>query len=67
MSREALTAAFSTGNTSLLEWVDVTRSVLDLELERIQLQGDLARSIASLERAVGTALPRAPLVENTTP
>lgn len=66
MSREALTAAFSTGNTNLLEWVDVTRSVLDLEMERIQLQGDLARSIASLERAVGVVLPRAPLVEDAT-
>lgn len=66
-SLEALTAAFSTGSASLLEWVDVTRSVLDLETEVVVLHGDLARSVAGLERAVGTALPRSPLYEDPTP
>jgi cobalt-zinc-cadmium efflux system outer membrane protein len=66
-SMEALTAAFSTGNASLLEWVDVARSLLDLEMEMIVLYGDLQRGIASLERAVGTALPRTPLHEDSTP
>jgi outer membrane protein TolC len=41
-SMEALTAAFSTGNASLLEWVDVARSLLDLEMEMVVLHGDLA-------------------------
>lgn len=66
-SMEAVTAAFSTGNTTLLEWVDVSRSLLDLEMEMIVLQGDLARGVASLERAVGTSLPRTPLEQQTTP
>jgi len=66
-SMEALTAAFSTGNASLLEWVDVARSLLDLEMEMIVLHGDLERGVASLERAVGTALPRTPLHEDSTP
>lgn len=66
-SMEALTAAFSTGNASLLEWVDVVRSLLDLEMEMIVLHGDLQRGVASLERAVGTALPRTPLHEDSTP
>lgn len=66
-SMEALTAAFSTGNASLLEWVDVARSLLDLEMEMIVLRGDLQRGVASLERAVGTALPRTPLREDSTP
>ncbi|MBK6690543.1 MAG: TolC family protein [Deltaproteobacteria bacterium] len=66
-SMEALTAAFSTGNASLLDWVDVARSLLDLEMEVIALHGDLQRGIASLERAVGTALPRTPLHEESTP
>lgn len=66
-SMEALTAAFSTGNASLLEWVDVARSLLDLEMEMIVLHGDLQRGVASLERAVGTALPRMPLHEDSTP
>lgn len=66
-SMEALTAAFSTGNASLLEWVDVARSLLDLEMEMVVLHGDLQRGVASLERAVGTALPRTPLHEDSTP
>ena len=66
-SMEALTAAFSTGNASLLEWVDVARSVLDLEMEVVVLHGELQRGVASLERAVGTALPRTPLHEDSTP
>jgi outer membrane protein TolC len=64
---EALTAAFSTGNASLLEWVDVARSVLDLEMEVVVLHGELQRGVASLERAVGTALPRTRLREDSTP
>lgn len=63
-SMETLTAAVSTGNASLLEWVDVARSLLDLELEVIMLHGEVARGVASLERAVGTALPRTPLNED---
>jgi outer membrane protein TolC len=66
-SMEALTAAFSTGNASLLDWIDVARSLLDLEMEAIVLHGDLQRGIAELERAVGTALPRTPLLEESTP
>jgi outer membrane protein, heavy metal efflux system len=64
---EASTAAFSTGSASLLEWVDSTRSLLDLEMEMIALHGELQRGVASLERAVGAALPRSPLLEETTP
>jgi outer membrane protein TolC len=66
-SMEALSAAFSTRNASLLEWVDVARSLLDLEMEMVVLHGDLQRGVASLERAVGTALPRTPLHEDSTP
>lgn len=66
-SMEALTAVFSTGNASLLEWIDVSRSLLDLEMEVIVLHGDLARGIAGLERAVGAALPRTPLPKDITP
>jgi len=35
--------------------------VLDLELEVALLQAELARNVASLERAVGAPLPRSPL------
>jgi len=66
-SMDALRAAFSTGNANLLEWVDIARSFLDLELEVVELHGDLARSIAGLERAVGTALPRTPIDQDTSP
>lgn len=66
-SLEALAAQYSTGNASLLEWVDVMRSVIDLEMELVVLNGDLARSVANLERAVGTALPRSSLEEDTSP
>jgi len=64
-SIEALAAAYTTGKATLLDWVDATRSVLDLEMEGIQLHGDLARGIASLERAVGTVLPRTAIREDS--
>jgi cobalt-zinc-cadmium efflux system outer membrane protein len=58
---QSLAAAYSTGSASLLEWVDVMRSVLDLEMELVVLNGEFARTVASLERAVGARLPRAAL------
>lgn len=66
-SLEAFTATFSTGNASLLEWLDILRSTLDLEIEAVVVEGDLARGVAGLERAVGAALPRTPLTEEPTP
>jgi len=60
-SLDALSVTLSSGSGSLLDWVDVSRSLLDLELEVAALHGELRRSVASLERAVGTALPRAAL------
>jgi outer membrane protein, heavy metal efflux system len=66
-SFDAFAASYSTGNTTLLDWVDVTRTVLDLEMEAAELHGDLARNIASLERAVGTALPRTSIREAIRP
>ncbi len=60
-SLDALTAAFPTGGVSLLEWVDISRSVIDLEVELVTLSGDLARGVGSLERAVGAPLPRSPV------
>lgn len=66
-SLQSLAAAYSTGNASLLEWVDVMRSVIDLELELVVLNGEFARSVANLERAVGIALPRTALTVDQTP
>jgi len=66
-SLDALSATFATGNAPLLEWIDVARSVLDLELELVMLRGDLARGIANLERAVGAALPRSPVLPEGAP
>lgn len=60
-AQQALTAAYSTGRASLLEWVDATRSLLELELEVITLEAELARGVQELERAVGTSLPRVAL------
>jgi cobalt-zinc-cadmium efflux system outer membrane protein len=66
-SLDALAAAYSTGNTSLLEWIDAARSVLEFELEVIELRGDLARGVAGLERAVGVALVRTPIDQDSRP
>jgi outer membrane protein TolC len=63
-SLDALAANYTTGNVSLLDWIDATRTVLGLEMELTTLRGDLARAIASLERAVGAALPRTPIQES---
>lgn len=60
-SIDALAAAYATGNASLLDWLDGARSVLDLEMEGVDLRGQLAHSIAALERAVGAPLPRVAL------
>jgi outer membrane protein TolC len=60
-SLDAITTTFSTGGSTVLEWLDVARSQLDLELESIVLTGDLKRAVAALERAVGTQLPRTAL------
>lgn len=57
-SIEALTAGYATGNTSLLEWVDAARAVLDFEMEDIQLRAELMHALAALEQAVGAPLPR---------
>jgi outer membrane protein, heavy metal efflux system len=57
-SIDAVRAAYTTGNASLLEWVDTARSVLDLELEETDLSAELAHAVAALERAVGAQLPR---------
>lgn len=57
-SIEALIAAYTSGNATLLEWVDASRSVLDLKMESADVTEALALSVAALERAVGTSLPR---------
>jgi outer membrane protein TolC len=64
---EALTATFASGGGSLLEWVDVARTALELEMEVVVLHGELQRAVAALERAVGASLPREPLPEEPTP
>jgi outer membrane protein TolC len=66
-SIDALTAAYSTGNASLLEWVDMARSVTDVELEAVALAGEISHGVAALERAVGAPLPRTPLEPPVTP
>jgi len=57
-SIDAVRAAYTTGNASLLDWVDTARSVLDLEMEKTDLNAELAQAVAALERAVGSQLPR---------
>ena len=60
-SVDAVTATYASGNGSLVEWVDTARSALDLELEVLELEAQLARGVAGLERSVGSALRRTPL------
>lgn len=66
-SQDAIAAAFSTGGVSLLEWVDVTRSTLELEMEIVSLEGDLTRSASALERVVGERLPKTAIEIGATP
>ena len=40
-SLEAVSAAFTTGNANLLDWVEVAREVLELEMEIVELDGEL--------------------------
>jgi outer membrane protein TolC len=52
---------------SLLEWVDAQRSVLELEMEVLDLQGEIAHGVNALERAVGAPLPRVALALEQAP
>ncbi len=56
-SIDAIRAVYTTGNASLLEWIDAGRSFLDLEMEETDVSAELARAVASLERSVGAPLP----------
>ena len=56
-SMEAVRAAYTTGNASLLEWVDTSRSVLELEMEETALTADLALAVAALEQRFGNVWP----------
>lgn len=66
-SLDALSATYATGGVSLLDWVDASRSLLDLERELLDLRGALERGVASLERAVGAPLLRTPIPEDQAP
>jgi outer membrane protein TolC len=65
-SIDAVRAVYATGNASLLEWVDAVRSALDLEMEEADIAAELAHSVASLERSVGTTLPLTALATGDT-
>lgn len=66
-ARESVSTGYVTGKLSLLEWVDAFRSTLELEAEVVALEGDLALSVAALERAVGTKLPRTRVLADAAP
>lgn len=57
-SIDGIQAAYASGHASLLEWVDASRSLLDLEMEEVDLAATMALAVAALERAVGAELPR---------
>lgn len=64
---DAVTAVQSTGGASLGEWVEGTRLLVELELEEVELEGELLLAVASLERAVGGPLPKEPLRAEVNP
>lgn len=55
---EAVQTGYATGRSSLVEWVDAARSLLDLETEEADLDATLALAVATLEQAVGIELAR---------
>jgi cobalt-zinc-cadmium efflux system outer membrane protein len=61
-SIEGVQAGYATGRATLLEWIDASRSLLDLEMEEAELAAAMALAIAALEQAVGADLPRVNLV-----
>jgi cobalt-zinc-cadmium efflux system outer membrane protein len=64
---DAIRAAYTTGNASLLEWLDAARSVLDLQMDESDLNAELEYATAGLERAVGASLPRVRLTPENAP
>ncbi|WP_337175081.1 TolC family protein [Paludisphaera sp.] len=51
---------FTAGNVDALALITAQRNLLQVRLEVAQVESDLAKSIAALERAVGTALSEHP-------
>lgn len=58
---EALQSSYVTGRSSLLEWLDAARVVLETRMEATDLEAEIAREIALLEQATGRLLPRVEL------
>jgi cobalt-zinc-cadmium efflux system outer membrane protein len=51
-------AAYSTGTLGVLDLLDSERVLLDVRLSLAQFYGDYMKSLAEMERAVGTAFPK---------
>jgi cobalt-zinc-cadmium efflux system outer membrane protein len=59
---DAVRSAYTTGNATLVAWMEAAQTQLALQLEQTQLRADHARASAALERVVGT-----PLTAKTSP
>lgn len=55
---DAVRAAYVSGRSDLLAWIDAARAVLDVRTEEADVSADLSRAMAALEWAVGEGLPR---------
>lgn len=59
-SLDAIRSAYVTGGATLLDWLDASRTLLDVAMEEAEVTSNLAHAAADLERAVGERLPRTP-------
>ena len=64
-SLDAIRSAYVTGGSTLLDWLDASRTLLDVAMEEAEVSSNLAHAAADLDRAVGDALPRTLLLDET--
>jgi outer membrane protein TolC len=64
---DATRAAYASGGSTILMWLDATRMALDVDLSLAMARGDLDRALADLDFAAGAHVPRAPLPASKEP
>ena len=54
---QSMEAAYSNGTTEVTGLLDIQRTLLDVQLGLARLHADYLKSVADLERAIGSAVP----------
>jgi outer membrane protein TolC len=61
---ESTESAYATGQLKALDLIDSERFLLNVRLAHAKLKTDHMKSLADIERAIGTAFPSARIMEH---